>query len=111
MDVGRLEILLLVASVVAILARRLKLPYTVGLVLAGIGMALMRAWPDIPISKELIFSTLLPPLVFEAAFSIRWKRLRTDLGLITLMATVGGVIWTTIAAYGMARLCGGDWRG
>lgn len=110
MDVGRLEILLLIASVVAILARRLKLPYTVGLVLAGIGMALMRAWPNIPISKELIFSTLLPPLVFEAAFSIRWKRLRTDLGVITLMATVGVLIATAIAAVGMAKLAGWDWR-
>ena len=101
MDVARIEILLLIACVVAILARRLKLPYTVGLVLAGVGMALFNAWPQVPINREIIFNVLLPPLVFEAAFAIRWPRFRRDLGLITWMATFGVFLAIAIVWIGM----------
>ena len=110
MDVTRTELLLLVACVVAIVARRLRLPYTVGLVLAGVGMAAINAWPNIPISKELIFDVLLPPLVFEAALSINWPRFRRDLALIAVIACLGVVLATAIVAYGMIALAGWDWR-
>jgi CPA1 family monovalent cation:H+ antiporter len=110
MDVARIELLLLVACVVAILARRLKLPYTVGLVFAGTVMAFFKVWPNIPISKELIFDVLLPPLVFEAAFAIRWARFRRDVVLITTIATLGVIVATAVAAYGMTVLVGWDWR-
>jgi len=110
MDVTQVGVLLLVACVVAIIARRLKLPYTVGLVLAGSGMAILGAWPNMVISKELIFDTLLPPLVFEAAFAIRWPRFKRDLALIATIASLGVVVATAIVAYGMTVFAGWDWR-
>lgn len=111
MDVARIEILLLIACVVAILARRLKLPYTVGLVLAGVGMAIFNAWPNIPINRDVIFNTLLPPLVFEAAFAIRWPRLRRDAAVITWMATFGVMLAIAVVWYGMMVFAGWDWQG
>lgn len=70
-DTGTL--LLLVAAIVAMLTHRLRIPYTVGLVAAGIGLAFMPFAPVISLTKELIFTALLPPLIFEAAFHLHWK--------------------------------------
>lgn len=94
-------IALLIASAVAILARRLRTPYTVGLVL--IGLALTLGLPPqfkIEIPPEVILALLVPPLVFEAAFHISIDQLRRDFWLILLLA-VPGVILTTLLAGGM----------
>ena len=85
--------LLLIASVVAIAARRLKIPYTVGLVLIGLALGLLSA-QKIDVSPQLILALLVPPLVFDAAFHIRLDDLRRDFWLILLLA-VPGVILTT----------------
>ena len=60
-------LLLLVACLIAMISRRLGLPYIVGLVIAGLGIAFLPNTPELPLSKWLIFNILLPPLVFEAA--------------------------------------------
>jgi NhaP-type Na+/H+ or K+/H+ antiporter len=69
-------LLLLVGAVVAMATRRLKLPYSVGLVVAGMALALLPMAPKISLTKEIIFNLLLPPLIFEAAFYLRWDQLR-----------------------------------
>ena len=62
-------ILLLVACLIAMLSRRLGLPYIVGLVVAGFLIALLPSAPEAPLSRDLIFNIFLPPLVFEAAIA------------------------------------------
>ena len=109
----RLEILegfLLLAALVAIAARRLRLPYTVGLLLAGIAVALSPWHPQIEVTKDLVFSLFLPPLIFEAAFLIRWDQLRKDLAPLIAMATVGVLLSTTVVFLGFTHLLGWDWR-
>jgi len=92
--------LLLVASLVAIVVQRFRLPYTVGLV--GIGLLFATIFEPLnnPISSEIILSLLVPPLIFEAAFHLRLEDLRRDLGLILLLA-VPGVILTTLVVGGV----------
>src|SRR5215212_8807446 len=92
-------ILLLIASAVAVLARRLRIPYTVGLVLIGLALSLLSA-NDIKISPQIILALLVPPLVFEAAFHLRWDDLRRDFWLILLFA-IPGVILTTLLVGGV----------
>ena len=58
-------LLLLVACLIAMLTRKLGLPYIVGLVVAGFLVALLPDSPSLPLSRDLIFNVLLPPLVFE----------------------------------------------
>ena len=72
--------LLLIAVVVAMLTQKLNLPYSAGLVAAGIALAFSRFSPAIALTKDLLFTVLLPPLIFQAAFYIEWRRLRRDLG-------------------------------
>ena len=82
-------LLLLTAAVVGVVARRLHVPYSVGLVIAGIGLALLPWHPSIALSRELVYGGVLPPLIFEAAFELRWEAFRRDLALVLTLATVG----------------------
>ena len=98
---SQLGLLLFVSALVAILTRRLRMPYTVGLVLAGMGLYFFHVRLQLHLSKDLIFSFLLPPLVFEAALYIKWQDFRRDLPVVALLATVGVVLAAAVTAGGM----------
>jgi CPA1 family monovalent cation:H+ antiporter len=102
--------LLLIAAVVAMLCRRFRLPYSVGLVAAGIALTLLRLSPRAQLTKELLFGALLPPLIFEAALFLPWKPLRRDLGVILLLATAGVALSAGITSLGMFYLAGWQWQ-
>lgn len=102
-------LLLLLAVVVAISTRRLRLPYSVGLVAAGMGVALLPFAPQVSLTKDLIFTGLLPPLIFEAAFNLRWQELRRDLPVILVLATVGVAISAGITMVGMHVFAHWQW--
>jgi CPA1 family monovalent cation:H+ antiporter len=104
MSADRIELLVIVVAAVAILARKLRLPYTVGLVFAGVGLGLLPGNEHLRLTRELVFSFLLPPLVFEAAVNLKWPALRRDLALVSTFATFGLVIAAAIVAVGMHLL-------
>jgi CPA1 family monovalent cation:H+ antiporter len=103
--------LLLVACLIAMLSRRFGLPYIVGLVVAGFLVALLPNAPQLPLSRELIFNVLLPPLVFEAALQLEWKRFRDELPLTLFLAFAGVAIAAALVAAGMHMLVGWSWIG
>jgi CPA1 family monovalent cation:H+ antiporter len=104
-------ILLMVACLIAMLTRRLGLPYIVGLVVAGFLIALLPESPDLPLSRALIFNVLLPPLVFEAALQLDWQRFRAELPLTLTLAFLGVAIATLVVAAGMHWIVGWSWIG
>jgi monovalent cation:H+ antiporter, CPA1 family len=108
-DLSQLGFLLFVSALVAILTRRLRLPYTVGLVLAGMALYFLRVRMQLHLSKDLIFSVFLPPLVFEAALCISWRELKKDLPVVVLLATVGVVLAAVVTAVGMHYALDWDW--
>ncbi len=110
LTIERVEILLLIAAIVAMLARRLKIPYAIGLVLAGIFLAISPLTPEVVLSKELIFTIFLPPLIYEAALYIHWKELRRDFPVIITFATVGMLLSAGITAMGMRFLVNWQWE-
>ena len=89
--------------VVAIIARRMRLPYTVGLVLTGIALAVTGLETGAMLTHDFIFDVILPPLLFEAALSIRWRELRRDLFPIVVLSTLGVVISAAVVAAGMVQ--------
>jgi CPA1 family monovalent cation:H+ antiporter len=99
-------ILLLVAAIVAMMARHFHFPYTVGLLVAGLGITFLPSTPSIPLTKELIFSGLLPPLIFEAAVSLQWSELRKVMPVVLLLASVGLVLSAAITGLGMYYVLG-----
>lgn len=102
--------LLSIAAVVAMLTRRLRLPYSVGLVAAGIALALLRLSPRAQLTKDLLFDAFLPPLIFEAALFLPWKDMRRDFGVILLLATVGVALSAGITGLGMFYIAGWQWQ-
>jgi len=101
--------LLLVAAIVAMAARRFRVPYSVGLVLAGIALSLWHQFPDVVLSRELIFTVLLPPLIFEAALYIDWRELRRDFAVILALATAGVLLSATVTGLGLYYIAGWEW--
>ncbi len=101
--------LLLIAAIVAMLTRRLRLPYSVGLVAAGIILAFLPFAPKINLTKDLIFTVLLPPLLFEAVFYIHWDQLRRDFSVIVVLATIGVLLSASVTAAGMHYLAHWQW--
>jgi CPA1 family monovalent cation:H+ antiporter len=106
-----LGLILLVASFVAILSRRLKLPYSVGLVVAGIALAHMPSVAAPRLTRDLIFNVFLPPLVFEAALNLKWQSFRENLPLTIGLAFPGVVIAAMVVTAGMHFFIGWSWIG
>ncbi len=108
-----LLVLLIVASLIAMVTRRLRLPYTIALVFGGflidiVHFPLFEAeggaahW----LTPEIIFMVFLPGLLFEAGININVRHLLDNLTPILLVAIVGVVIATIATGYGMHALIG-----
>ena len=88
-------ILFAVASAVALAAQRLKVPYTVALVVAGLVLGIFKLIEPPHLTRELLYTFILPGLLFEASFHLDlndfWKN---RLAIPTL--AVPGVLATIV---------------
>ncbi len=88
--------MLIVAMGAALLARRWRLPYTIVLVLAGLGVALTRMVPEMTLSpddyKAVCYSLLLPALLFEAALNLKWEAFARNWKAIFTLALPGTLV-------------------
>ncbi len=110
LNIEQIEFFLFVAAIVAMVARLIKIPYTIGLVIAGIAIAFIPSTSDVGLSKELVFVIFLPALVFEAALYIRWQELKEDFLVVLTLATVGVALSAGIIATGMHYFVGWSWQ-
>ncbi|MBS0251576.1 MAG: cation:proton antiporter, partial [Proteobacteria bacterium] len=111
MPVSQVGLILLVACVVAMLSRGLRLPYSVGLVTAGFGLAIVGRPAHISFHPDFIYSVLLPPLIFEAALQLRWQAFAKNLPLTLTLAFPGVLLSSAVVAVGMHFLVGWSWQG
>jgi monovalent cation:H+ antiporter, CPA1 family len=95
-------VLLLVICLVALLVRRLRIPYIISLVIVGL-LLTVQSPLKVELTPELILTLFVPPLVFEAAFHLNFKELRRNLTGILILA-VPGVILTTLIVGGIIIL-------
>lgn len=65
-----------------------QIPYTLLLVIVGLGLALVDV-RLVNLSPELILLIFLPPLLFEAAWNLKWSNLKNDFFPICLYAILG----------------------
>ena len=78
--------------------------------LAGWVLAAFPHLTNLTLTKELVFTVFLPPLIFEAAFQMNWKELRRDLPVTFLLATLGVLLATVLTAFGIHFLLGWEWQ-
>jgi len=94
--------LLLAVALLALLARRLTIPYPILFVIGGLVLGLIPRLPKVRLDPEMVFLFVLPPLLFPAALFTSWRDFRANLRPISLLA-IGLVLFTTIAVAWLAH--------
>lgn len=93
-----LILLVVIATAVALVTRRVPVPYTVALVVTGMVLGAFHVIDAPHLTKPLLFAVFLPGLVFEAAFQLAWTDLRRDGVAITALAVPGVVASIALTA-------------
>uniref|UniRef100_B8HMB2 Sodium/hydrogen exchanger n=1 Tax=Cyanothece sp. (strain PCC 7425 / ATCC 29141) TaxID=395961 RepID=B8HMB2_CYAP4 len=96
--VSTLIVLLLVATAVALVTRWLRIPYVVGLVLAGLAIPKQALPEPIGLDPDVILNLFLPILIFEASINTDISRLRGTIKPIALLAGPGVILSAAITA-------------
>jgi CPA1 family monovalent cation:H+ antiporter len=94
--------LLLAVALLALLARRVSIPYPILFVLGGLVLGLIPELPRVRLDPQLVFLFVLPPLLYPAALFTPWRDFRANLRPIGLLA-VGLVLFTTVAVAYLAH--------
>jgi CPA1 family monovalent cation:H+ antiporter len=68
------------------IADKIKLPYPILLIVAGIGIGFIPTLPDIELNPEIVFLIFLPPLLYDAAFNISYQTFKTNINTIGTLA-------------------------
>ncbi|MGO4291178.1 Na+/H+ antiporter [Chitinophaga sp. RAB17] len=92
--------ILAIMIVLSAVADKIRLPYPVLLITAGIGIGFIPALPDITLNPEVVFLLFLPPLLYDAAFNISPQEFKTNFNTIGTLAI--GLVFITAAAIAVA---------
>jgi monovalent cation/hydrogen antiporter len=93
------------------LARRLKVPYPILLVIAGLLVSFLPGMPRIGLDPNLVFLVFLPPLLYSAAWTLSWREFQRNFVSIAMLAV--GLVLFTVLGLAMAAgswLPGFDWK-
>ena len=91
--------LILIACIVAMFGRHLRIPYAIALVLVGLLVGAPHIFPVVHMDPEILFSVLLPPLLFESALNLRMDDLRSVWRPTSLLAVAGTLVSAGIVAF------------
>jgi len=105
-----LLLLVLVAGFAA-LARRLKVPYPIVLILAGLAISFVPRMPHVPLDPNIVFVIFLPPLLYASAWTMSWREFRRNAVMMGLLA-VGLVCFTVwgVAEFSDRFITALDWK-
>src|SRR5271170_7105429 len=105
-----LLLLVLVAGFAA-MARRLKVPYPIMLVLAGLTISFLPRMPRVPLDPNVVFVVFLPPLLYASAWWMSWREFRRNGVILASMAVglVGFTVWG-VAFFSEHFITALDWK-
>ncbi len=105
-----LLLLVLVAGFAA-MANRLKVPYPIVLVVAGLAISFFPHMPRVPLDPNVVFVVFLPPLLYASAWSMSWREFRRNAVVIGLLAfgLVGFTVWG-VAEFSDRFIAALDWK-
>lgn len=98
------------AALVSAIAVRVRVPYTITLVVVGLAAGALRIVPAVAIRPDTVVIVLILPLLFEGAVRIPRAHLRAYAPLILALAVPGTLVAAAVIAAG-AVLGGVPWRG
>jgi len=94
--------MMLAVAVLALVARKLHIPYPILFVVGGLVLGLIPGLPKVRLDPELVFVFFLPPLLFPAALFTSWRDFSANRRPIGLLA-IGLVLFTTVAVAWLAH--------
>src|SRR5215831_16919131 len=100
--VGKTELFLICLAAVALLAlvaRKIRVPYPILLTCGGVLLAVIPGLPAIQLEPQLVFNVFLPPLLYPAALFASWRDFRANLRPILLLAIVLVLLTMIATAY------------
>src|SRR3954453_22517419 len=65
--------LVAVTAACAVAARRLRVPYSIVLVITGIALAFVPGLPKVELDPQVVMLLFLPPLLYMAGVSMGWR--------------------------------------
>jgi monovalent cation/hydrogen antiporter len=102
--------LLVAVAALAVVARLVRVPYPILLVIGGLVIGFVPGVPDIELDPDVVLLVFLPPLLYAAAFFSNLRELRANARPIGLLA-IGLVVVTTLAVAAVAHWAIGlEWR-
>jgi CPA1 family monovalent cation:H+ antiporter len=97
-NVEEVVLLLVLSVVVAMIARRLRFPYTLALVLVGLFLGFVHVDPQLHLEPDLVLLLFLPALLFEGAWNVDVRALRANWLAVLLLAGPGLLISLGVVA-------------
>src|SRR5436189_6090279 len=92
-------ICLVAVALLAIVARKIRIPYPILLTIGGVVLALVPGLPAIHLEPQLVFNLFLPPLLYPAAVYTSWRDFRGNLRSILPLAIILVLLTMTATAY------------
>src|SRR5882757_801220 len=99
-------ICLVAVALLAIVSRKINVPYPILLTVAGGLLALVPGLPAIHLDPKLVFDLFLPPLLYPAAVYTSWRDFRANLRSILPLAIFLVLLTMTATAYLLHALTG-----
>ena len=104
-----LILLLIVTLIVALLSRRLRVPYTLLLVIVGFVVGILPFIPNEHVDPNIILYVFIPALLFEGAWNAEIDKLLADWLPIVLLAIPGMVFSLLVVAVALHFGIGLEW--
>lgn len=104
-------LLLVLIAVFAVMARRLRTPYPIVLVMAGLIISFFPRIPRIPLDPDVVFVIFLPPLLYASAWQMPWREFKRNgltIGLL-VFGLVGFTVWG-VAEFSERFITALDWK-
>jgi len=92
-------ILLIITSAVAMLTKKINLPYTIVLVTIGLILGYLKIINAPHLSKDMLYYIFLPPLIFQTAIHLNFNDLKRDFPVILTLVIPGVVLSTIVTGY------------
>jgi CPA1 family monovalent cation:H+ antiporter len=96
---AELLVLLLIACAVGVAVKYIRISYTIALVVVGIAVGLIGIFPEIRLTEDIVFTLILPPLLFEGALNMDLQNFRSNFKPILSLATAGLLVAIVVTGY------------
>lgn len=88
----------------AAIADKIRIPYPILLVVAGMAIGFIPVLPEVRLNPEVVFLIFLPPMLYDAAFNISFKDFKININTIGTLS-ISLVFITVVGIACIAHYC------